>query len=120
MRGAGLADEPSTENIEYAVSLHELLPERLHGGRIVVCLHAVLIERDRAFDFTRHGPDVHIDIERTQRRYHGSVERRSRYRRQRDTLLARVAGVQDELMGAEIEVDLQRAVAIGHCAGREP
>ena len=105
--------------VEHAVGLHELAPERVRGGRIVARVHAILLERDRALDLHRHGPDGYIDIERAQRTHHRRVEFRRRHRRKRDALLARVAGVQHELVRAEIEIDLQRAAAIGHCAGRE-
>ena len=120
MRGARLAEEARAKDVEHAIGLHELAPERIRGSRIVACMHAILLERDRAFDLHRHGPDTHVDIERTERAHHGRVELRGRHGAERDALLAGIAGVQDELVGAEIEIDLQRAVAIGHRAGREP
>ncbi len=108
MHRAHLAEIARAESIKDTGRLHELAPERLRRSAVIARMNAVGVERDRAFDLARHGPDADIDIERVQRRHDGGVEIRGRHRHKLDALLARVAGAQDQLMGAEIEIDLQR------------
>ena len=99
--------------VEHAVGLHELAPEHIRRRP-----HRSLRARDPASNGI--APSIStgmvqmrtIDVERTQRAHHRRVEIRGRHGAERDALLARVAGVQHELMSAEIEIDLQRAAAI--------
>ena len=114
MRRAHLAEKARAEEVEHAIGLHELAPENVRRRRVVARMHAIGVERDRALDLGRHGPDTHIDVERAQRGHHGGVEVRRRHGPERDALLARIGGAQHHLVGAEIEVDLQRTVPIWH------
>ena len=80
----------------------------------------VLIERDRFGDLVRLHVDLHGQAEPVQFSHQTRVERRDRLRLQRQPAAAAVARLHDQLMVDEIEINLERAVAVWNRRGGEP
>ena len=63
MHRARLADKTRAKFIHDTAGLHQGEPEFLRVDGIILRMDAVPVERDRVFDFTRHGPDMNVDAE---------------------------------------------------------
>ena len=78
---------------------------------IVLRVRAILIERHGIFDFARHRPDVHVDVEAAQSLHELGIEIGDRHRREREAFGASVARRDAKPMVDEIEDDIEGAPA---------
>ena len=67
MHRAGLADEARAEDLEHFVHGNQGAPEAAGIFLVILGMHAVLVEGDRVRHLDRHVPDLHVNLERSQR-----------------------------------------------------
>jgi hypothetical protein len=83
-------------------------------------VRSVLLERNRAFDFARRGPDVHVDIEPAQSLHECGIEIGHRHRLQRQRLGAAVARLNGKQVPCEVKDHVEAAFAIRHRRRQKP
>lgn len=120
MHRARLAEKAGPELLEYAIAVHQDLVKPAHRIRVIRCVLRILRKRDRVGDFVRYLVNGDVDSEVFQIGHDRRVEARDRLTGQRESPLGAVAGRDAERVIDEIEVDLERAVAVGDRRGRQP
>ena len=114
MHGTRLADEARAKFVHHAIRLQQSQPEFLRVEAIILRMDAVALERDRVLDFTRHGPDVHLDAETAEALHEFGIEVGHRHRLEREVFDPAVARFDDQPMSGEVENDVERSSAIRH------
>jgi hypothetical protein len=119
MDGTDLADEARAKEGEHTIDLHQGLPEAVRLLGIIGGMRHVPLERDGIVEFNRHGPDSDFEAKRTQPPHDLAMELGDRAGPQRQPLAPAAAGLDQELMIGEVEVDLERIAVIRHQRGGE-
>ena len=117
---ARLAGEAAAIGLERHVGASQHLEEAARRVGVVAAVDRVVAERDRLRDLHRRRPDAHVDIELVEERAHLAVEGGDAARPERQRAHAPVADAGDERVVEEVEVELERAVAVRHRRRRHP
>ena len=112
VHGAALADEAGAKLLEDPVSLNQDLPEPDGVLLIVGTVRFVQIERQGIGDFAGRYAQLDVKLESVHFLRQLRIERCHRLRPERETAGAAVAGLYRQLMGDEVEIDLEGPRAI--------
>jgi len=112
MDRAHLALKSRAELLEHPVGLKGDPPEALGMVRIVSGVLAVLAERDRVRHLVGAAMDPHPDAEFGQPRHEPVVERGDRPGLERQPSLLATAGLDQQRVIDEVEIDLKRAPVV--------
>src|ERR1035437_730829 len=115
--GAHFAGESGAEDGEDARGLQQDVPEALRIFGVITLVGEVLVEGNGFGDLSRDMPDVYRNAEAFERGLELLIERGHGHRLERDSLAARFAGLKDEQVVEEIEIDLYDEGTVSHGRG---
>jgi hypothetical protein len=120
MHRARLAEEAGAELLEHPICVDQDLEEATCRVRIVGSMLAVLREPHRVGQLVGHIVDGDVDAEFGECSHDGGIKARDRMPGERKLPLPAVASGNAQDMIDEVEVDLERPVAVGDRRGRQP
>ena len=119
MRRARLPEEAPAEPLEDSVGVHQHPEEATSTRPVVRGVDAVLGKWNRVLRLDRHGPQLHGDAERAEQPQVVPIEVRDRLGPQWDLADRPVTRLHEESVVDEVELDLERARAVGHGSRRQ-
>ena len=107
MDGADFAAEAGAELCEDARRLKQNTPESLRKFGVIGMVNLILVKTNRALDFDGHGPDLDRHGEAIECCHDLMIEIRDRHRLEWERAAGTFAGIDEELVADEVEINLQ-------------